>query len=280
MASPSDDIEPESPEEGEEEIIESGFDALAFWDQYRNGILVIAAVLIVGVVGYVVYQHAQEARTASAAAALAQAKTDDDYHKVMDQYPGTVAAGNAALALGGSLRAEKKYDEAIQALQDFVDKYPKHPLVSAGELGIAETLEAQGKKDEAIGKYQEVAAKYQESFSAPIAVIAQANLLKSEGKIEEARRLFENFQVTFPESVFQQEVMQERMLHAAGARLGRRPEDADQRAIAHPDEYGSSSSPGGIQHSSRCSGQRGTRGGAFRPGEHAGANRAANSALI
>lgn len=210
MASPFNASEPESPEEEEdEEFISTGFNALLFWDQYRQAILLGAGILILAAVGFGIYEYNQSQRVAAAGAALAAASTDDDYRAVMDKYPDTIAAGDASLLLAGKLRTEKKYDDAIQVLQTFMDKYPNHPLVAAGDLSVAETLEAQGKLDDAMLRYQEVAAKYPDSFSAPVAVLDQANLLQFQGKIEDARRVFENFVAQFPDSIFVNQAMAE-----------------------------------------------------------------------
>jgi len=207
MASPSDDNEPEILEE--EEIIESGFDLLQFWDQYRQIILVTAGVVLLAGVAVGVYEYQQAQRLQAAGAALAQATTEADYQQIMDKYAGTVAAGNASLFLAQKLREDGKYDEAIEVLQTFLDKYPTHPLAHAADLSIGETLEDEKKTDDALAKYQEVAAKYPDSYSAPMAVIAQANLLKKLGKTEEARRLYENFMAQFPDSILTQEAMTE-----------------------------------------------------------------------
>jgi predicted negative regulator of RcsB-dependent stress response len=213
MASPSDASEPESSDE--EEIIYPGFDAFLFWDQYRQIILIAGGVILLGLVAFGVYHYQQSQRIAAAGAALAEASTEDDYRQVMEKYAGTVAAGDASLFLAGKLRDDKKYDEALQVLQDFMDKYPAHPLVSGGDLSYAETLEAQGKMDEAISKFQEVAAKYPDTYSAPLAVLDQANILKAQGKTEEARRVYENFVAQFPDSIFAQRAMAEmRMMRA------------------------------------------------------------------
>jgi tetratricopeptide (TPR) repeat protein len=211
MASPSNASEPESPEspEDDEEIIAAGFDPLLFWDQYRQTILLVGGVVLLGLVGFGVYEYNLTQNLAAAGAALAQASSEDDYRAVMSKYAGTTAAGNAAILLSGALRQDRKYDEALDTLRTFVDKYPTHPMVDAGDLAIGETLEEQGKTQDAMAQYQEVAAKYPESFSAPIAVIDQANLLVSQGKPDEAKRIYQNFVAQFPNSELTREAMGE-----------------------------------------------------------------------
>jgi len=211
MASPYNASEPESPEDEEvdEEIISTGFNALLFWDEYRQTILLAVGVLILAGVIFGIYEYNQSQRLAASGTALAGASTEDDYRAIIDKYPDTVAAGDASLLLAGKLRADTKYDDAIQVLQNFLDKYPTHPLAAAGDLSIAETLETQGKLDDAMTRYQEVAAKYPDSYAAPVAVLDQANLLQFQGKIEDARRVFENFVAQFPYSIFVNQAMAE-----------------------------------------------------------------------
>jgi tetratricopeptide (TPR) repeat protein len=221
MASPSDDIEPETSEE--EEMIEAGFDPLLFWDRYRQIILVVGGIVLLGLAGFGIYEYNLNARIAAAGAALAQASTADDYRAVLDKYPDTVAGGNAALFLAAKLRGDKKYDDAMQVLQDFMDKYPNHPLLASGDLSYAETLEAAGRIDEAVARYEEVAAKYPDSFSAPLAIIAEANIYKTQGKTEDARRLYENLVAQFPDSVFNQTAMAEMHLLRSNATAAASP---------------------------------------------------------
>jgi predicted negative regulator of RcsB-dependent stress response len=215
MASPSNANDPDSPEQ-EEEFIDTGFDAYLFWDRYRLVIIFAIIALILGISGYFILQTQREQAAQAAGAALAQASSEEDLHGVMDKYPGTVSAGDAALMLAGRLRGEGKFDEAMQTLQDFESKFPTHPLFAGAELAIGETLEAQGKTDEALTKYQGVAAKYSDTYVAPLAVLDQANLLQSQGKPEEARRVYENFVEQFPDSLFEQQAMAEMRLLRTG----------------------------------------------------------------
>jgi predicted negative regulator of RcsB-dependent stress response len=219
MATPSNAREPDSSQEEEqEEILDTGFDAMLFWDRYRQPLLIGISVVLLGLAGYGFYTIHQSTTAAAAGAALASASTEDDYRAVIDKYAGTPAAGNAALLLASRLREDKKYDDAIQTLQTFLDKSPTHPLASGGDLAIGEILEAEGKKDDAIAKYQEVAAKYPDSYAAPVAVLDQANLLTFEGKNDDAKRVYQDFVAQFPDSIFVQQAMAEmRMLRVSGS---------------------------------------------------------------
>ncbi len=217
MDEPEEDQEPDLLEE-EQEIIEAGFDPLQFWDQYHKSILAAVALIVLGLVGYGIYRYNQARQTAAAGAALAQATTEDELRQVIDNYPGSIAAGDASLLLAGKLRDnDQKYDDALQVLQDFMDKNPTNPLVAGADLSYAETLEAEGKLDDAIARYEEVNAKYSDSYAAPLAVMAEANILKSQGKLDEARRLYDTFITQFPDSLLGPAAQAEKTLLRAPA---------------------------------------------------------------
>lgn len=191
----------------------TGFDPQIFWDLHKGKIVAYGALLIVALVLFAVYQFTTQQRLTAASALLAQAHSAEDYQHLIDQYPHTVAAGNAALLLGQQLRHDKKYDKSAATLQKFTQDAPNHPLISGGWLSLAETQEAQGKMDEAKATYQEVTARFPDSYSAPIAAFELASLLKAQGHAEEARHAYENLVAQYRDSYFAQEAMREmRML--------------------------------------------------------------------
>ena len=193
----------------EELPIETGFDLLAFWEEHQSKIILGAIVILLAAGGFVSFQLASVRKVNNAQAALATASSVDQLQAVIKDFQGTAAAGNASLLLAGKLRDEKKYDEAIAVLREFVDKNPAHPLAGGGALSIAATLEVQGKVDEAVQAYQDVATKYPESYAAPFALLAQANIESSKGKPSDARRSYESIVSLYPESLLAQQALQE-----------------------------------------------------------------------
>ena len=193
----------------EELPIHTGFDLFAFWDEYQSKIILAAVMLVVVVGGFMAYQVASTRKIVNAQAALAQAVSVEQLQAVVKDYSGTAAAGNASLLLAGKLRDEKKYDEALAVLREFVDKNPAHPLAGGGLLSIGATLEAQGKVDEALQTYQSIGTKYNDSYSAPLALLAQANIQRAKGKNAEARLSYESIVSLYPESMLAQQAMQE-----------------------------------------------------------------------
>jgi len=193
----------------EELPIEHGFDIFAFWEEHQAKILLAIVLLVVAVGGYAAFELNKAHTVAAAEAALAKANSVEQLQGVMKDYPGSIAAGNAAILLGGKLREEKKYDESISVLREFIDKNPTHPFVGGALLSIGTTQEAQGKQNEALDTYQQVSTKYNDSYSAPLALLAQANLQRVQGKTADARRSYESLVSLYPESLLSQQAMQE-----------------------------------------------------------------------
>jgi len=193
----------------EELPIETGFDIFAFWEEYQAKIILAAVLLVVAVGGYVTFEVAATRKAANAESALAKADSIEQLQAVVKDYSGSIAAGNASVLLGGKLRDEKKYDESLAVLREFIEKNPTHPLVGGALLSIGTTLEAQGKDTEALETYQQIATKYNDSYSAPLALMAQANIQRAKGKTADARRSYESLVSLFPESLLSQQAMQE-----------------------------------------------------------------------
>jgi TolA-binding protein len=189
--------------------VEQEFDLLAFWIQYRRTIVFLVVLLLVALLAFAIFQFVQFRERETAARDLANAKTVDDYRRVVTQHANSMAAGNALLLLAEQLRKENKIVESTAALQQFIEKYPEHPLISGAWVSLAVNLERQEKLDEALANYQKVVAGYPTSFSAPAALLAQARIFKSKGKIDEAKRAYETVIAQFGDSVLARVAMQE-----------------------------------------------------------------------
>jgi TolA-binding protein len=188
---------------------ETGFDPLVFWIQHRSKILLLAGVFAVALIAFALSEYVRKRTNTSAQELFATASTPDGFRKVIAEYAGTIAAGNAHLMLAAKLREEGKLDESTATLRSFADKYPTHPLLSGAWTSIAANLEAQGKADEALSTYQKVTTSYPNTFSAPAALMAQARLLEAKGKTEEARRIYEQVMTQYQENVVAQQAAQE-----------------------------------------------------------------------
>jgi predicted negative regulator of RcsB-dependent stress response len=191
------DLRPTASDEPEYEI--DSFELL--WEQHKSKIIggAIALVVIVAVVfGWLWISSAHKS---AAEAAFAAAKSPTDYRAVIDQYGGSPVAGDAALLLAGSLRAEKKFDDANQVLNQFVEKQPTHPFAPLAKVAVAENLALAGKSDEAVKALEAVAQSDGKSFAAPYALWLAAELNTAQGNREQAMRAYRELQRSFPESV-------------------------------------------------------------------------------
>ena len=190
----------------------AGFDAHAFWAEHKGKITLYAALFAVALASFAIYQITTQRKLAEVQQAFAQAGTEEDFQQIVQKFPHTPAAGNAALLLAEKLRATKKYDESAAALRTLIEQYPEYPLVDGAWISLAATLEAQGKTDEALATYQQIVTKFSDRFTAPQALLAQAMILKGKGKPDEAKRIFENVKSQFPDSFFALEALQELQL--------------------------------------------------------------------
>jgi TolA-binding protein len=187
----------------------TGFDPLVFWVQHRQKVTLFVGLFLAALLIYFVSEFTKTRKLDAAAKALAEAKDDASLRKVIGDFSGTAAAGNAHLLLAENLRKAGKSDEAVTTLRAFIDKQPDHPLISGAWTSLAATQEAQGKQDEALSTYQKVSTTFATSFSAPVALLGQARIFKAKGKTDEARRLFEQVINQYPESMFAQQAMRE-----------------------------------------------------------------------
>ncbi len=186
-----------------------GFDPLVFWIQHKTKIVLLGGLLLIGLSTFAISEYVRIKKQAAAQELFATADSAESYGKVIAEYPGTAAAGNAHLKLAEKLREEGKFDESTATLKNFTEKHSEHQLVSGAWTSIAANLEAQGKADEALSTYQKVSTGYANSFSAPVALLAQARLLIAQKKNAEAERIYEQVMTQFPDNVAAQQAAQE-----------------------------------------------------------------------
>jgi TolA-binding protein len=172
-------------------------------------VVLLATLLVAGLVIYFASELLRTRKLAAAAQELASAKDADGYRRVISDYRGTAAAGDAHLLLADQLRKEGKLDEALTTLRTFIDNYGDHPLISGAWTSLAVTQEAQGKQDEALSTYQKVSTTFATSFSAPIALLAQGRIFKEKGKTEDAKRIYDQVISQHQGTSFARQAMQE-----------------------------------------------------------------------
>ncbi len=203
--SPNDPGGPGTPIQGPPLLLEGA----AVWERYKWLVVGAVMVLILALLSSEYYQANQRRHAQEASAALDGSKTVSEYQKVIDQYPGTLAAANAYLLLASDKVDAKDYAGAAETWQTFTQKFPKHPQVSAALLARGNALAAQGKIDEARAAYQQVTSAHSTDYTAPLAFLEEATLLKSQRKLEDARRVYENVVASYGNSIEANQARQE-----------------------------------------------------------------------
>jgi TolA-binding protein len=188
---------------------ETGFDPLAFWILHRQKIVLFVGVFVAALAIYFISEVLAARKRDASAQMLAEAKDADGWRKVIAEYAGTAAAGDAHLLLADQLRKDGKLDESAATLRQFIERYPEHPLLSGAWTSLGATLEAQGKADEALSIYQKVSTTFATSFSVPVALLSQARIFKQKEKADEAKRLYDQVINQYPETIFAQLAMRE-----------------------------------------------------------------------
>ncbi len=179
---------------------ESAPEREVFWERYKKEVMWVLVLALVAVAVFGGYRLYSERRETAAAAALAGAKTEAEFQKVIADYSGTAAGASAYLLLSDAQQKEKKFAEANTTLQTFLDKFQGHELTGPARLAMAGNLEALGKNDEALTTYQRLVAADPKGFTAPLALYSQIHLLKEKKQIDEARKVCETLMTQYRES--------------------------------------------------------------------------------
>jgi len=178
------------------ELSASDFFWQEHWKKFLGGL--VAVVLAILAVGAWTFWQTQ---VRSASEALYSLSDDPKgWREVMEQFPGTVAAGNAQLRLAEARRLEGKPDEAALALEAFVAAQPEHPLASVGWLSLGEIRQMQKNDAAALDAYRTASGKYASSFAAPMALLAEARLLLAGGSRGEASAVLESIGTAYPQT--------------------------------------------------------------------------------
>ena len=185
---------------------------LEIWYMYKTKILTYAGIVAAALIFFGAYELHSYQQTTGSQSLYDKAETVADFQAVLKKYPGTVAAGNAALRLGDKLREEKKYDESEAVLRDFVAKNPGHPLASGGWTSLAATYEMQGNLEAALEANASAIAKFPDNYTTPIAMTAQARIYLMKGQKDDARRIYQDIMARFPRSLYARKSQQELLL--------------------------------------------------------------------
>lgn len=171
-----------------------------FWDKYKVPVLAVLALVLLGLIGSEVYRANREKSLAQASTELDSAKTLDDYKKIIAEHDGSLAAAGAYMLAGRMQMNGKDYAGAAETWTKFADKYPTHTMAPNALVGAAGAFQSLGKFDQARSLYQRVQTAYAKSYLAPLASLSEGSMLKAQGKIEDARHVYENIMARAPQS--------------------------------------------------------------------------------
>lgn len=171
------------------------------WELHKGKIIagIVAVLVVVGAVFS--YMLATSSQKKAAAAAFVAASTPDAWRDVIENYPKSPVAGNAALLLAQSLRDEKKIDEANKVLSDFVATQPENQFAPLASLAIAENEALAGKLDDAETSLRTISDTDSKSFVAPFALMMEAELHLAQWDRNNALRSYELLYQNFSDSV-------------------------------------------------------------------------------
>jgi TolA-binding protein len=175
-----------------------------FWVLHGKKIVIASVAALLVLIAFGAYIGWQALQSAQAEAAYGLAANVEGWQKVIDRFPGSIAAGNSLLRIAAQQSNEGHYPDADKTYQRFVHEYPKHPFAVNGWMGLATNAEAANKPDEAIKYYAEIAGKYGTTYLAPMALLSQARLTEGNGQLKEARQLYELVVQRYPQSVIAQ----------------------------------------------------------------------------
>src|SRR5207253_2759400 len=114
-----------------------------FWALHGKKIVIASVAVLLVLIAFGAYIGWQTLQSTQAEAAYDLAANVEDWRKVVDRFPGSIAAGNALLRIADQQSSEGHYPEADKTYQRFVREYPKHPFAVNGLMGLATNAEAQ-----------------------------------------------------------------------------------------------------------------------------------------
>ncbi|HET9373779.1 MAG TPA: tetratricopeptide repeat protein [Chthoniobacterales bacterium] len=175
-----------------------------FWALHGKKIVIASIAALLVLIAFGTYLGWQALQATQAEAAYDSAANIEGWEKVVERFPGSIAAGNALLRIAAQQSSEGRYPDSDKTYQRFVQDYPKHPFAVNGLMGLATNAEAETKPDEAIKYYAEIASKLATTYLAPMALLSQARLTEGKGQLKEARQFYELVVQRYPQSVIAQ----------------------------------------------------------------------------
>ena len=175
-------------------------DSDLFWQEHWKKFVWGLVALVVLILAVGVWKFWSARALSSAEALYSTASNAAAWREVVQQYPGTVPAGNAQVRLAESLRAGGDLGGAAGELEGLLKNQPEHPLAGAVWLTLGELRQIQRNNAGALEAYRTASSRYSSSFAAPLALLAESKLLQEGGAQGEARAVLESAAALYPDT--------------------------------------------------------------------------------
>ena len=205
--------QPDILEEGTEKLSNLVTNAEFFFEQYRNIILGVLAILVVGIGGWLGYSNfvkGPKEKKAKDAIIYAQKYFESDslnaalkgdglhlgFEAIAKQYDGTAEGNRANFCAGICNLKLGKYAEAVKYLDAF---NTPDPVLSARKYGcLGDAYAEQNQMDKAIENYRKAADAADNELTAPLYLYRAALVLEQKGNKKDALELYKKITTDYP----------------------------------------------------------------------------------
>ena len=131
----------------------------------------------------------------------------DDLARIVNTFPGTLAAGKAAFFLANSYFETKEFEKAETYYRLYLDDYADMPLFTVASMeGLAACLEIKEQFGDAAAMYFSAYKRFDETHSAPFLLRNAARCYRAAGNLDEAKKMYGIIQSEFADSQIANEV--------------------------------------------------------------------------
>lgn len=169
--------------------------------------VVLAVVIFLGIT---FHRHKQASAREQASQLFMQAQNADQLQMIVDDYPQTVTAPMALLALASERYHEGSADLAETHYRQFLERHPEHVMRPAAELGLVYCDEARGRFEDALNGFRSFVEMHGDHYLAPPARLGEARILAQLGRFDEARAIYDEI-LSDPEHPWQVQARSDQM---------------------------------------------------------------------
>jgi tetratricopeptide (TPR) repeat protein len=173
----------------------------------KNRIILFGSVLGIFalIAGYLVLKQMASQRHIKAGQMFTEAaasKSIEGLDKVVIDFAGSIAAGNALLTKADLLINQSKSEDAMKVLNEVIKDFPDHPRYVQAFYMLANLYHKSGDFAKARENYAKVLEIQPDAELSPIATIRLGDIELSEGNAEKARQKYEESFTKFPGNAF------------------------------------------------------------------------------